>query len=311
MFAYSQKAPAAGYGADSRKLLQDTVKQVRDEMGIEYAKIGQCNEDCLAKRRKDESTYSSHVYGRNGFRVLMHGVLGRPDGRMVESVAAKSNNKLQGLRLNKELEPLDMSNANCQGALARPIAMYLFPIKEEFHGRRKQLAADTERYNRAQNAGRCSKDASDMQQEGEDDETHAKRPKFLQRERQSASMSAPDKKKRQAPQTRSQGERNAADAADVAVQRAIQQVPRGMERDANPNRASRKGRVQVPDRHHQPAAWLRQQATTMLNEITSKNSSPGMLRLLNKTDGLSGLPTYAANPKANAALHHAVKDRWL
>jgi hypothetical protein len=199
MFAYSQKAPAAGYGADSRKLLQDTVKQVREEMGIEYAKIGQCNEDCLAKRRKDESTYSSHVYGRNGFRVLMHGVLGRPDGRMVESVAAKSNNKLQGLRLNKELEPLDMSNANCQGALARPIAIYLFPIKEEFHGRRKQLAADTERYNRAQNAGRCSKDASDMQQEGEDDETHAKRPKFLQRERQSASMSAPDKKNAKRP----------------------------------------------------------------------------------------------------------------
>jgi hypothetical protein len=36
-----------------------------------------------------------------------------------------------------------------------------------------------------------------------------------------------------------------------------------------------------------------------------------MLRLLNKTDGLSGFPTYAANPKANAALHQAVKDRWL
>ena len=67
---YSQKTPAAGYDADSRTLPQDTVKQVREEMG-------QCNEDCLAQRRKDESTYPSHGYKQNGFRVLMHGVLGR------------------------------------------------------------------------------------------------------------------------------------------------------------------------------------------------------------------------------------------
>ena len=65
LFSFSQKAPAAGYDGDSRKLRMEGVKQVRDETGIEYAKIGQCNEDQLNNRRRDGETYPPHIYDKD------------------------------------------------------------------------------------------------------------------------------------------------------------------------------------------------------------------------------------------------------
>jgi hypothetical protein len=160
------------------------VKDVRAETDVNYAKIGQCNEDCLSNRATDVDTYPSHIYDRSKMLVLMHGVLGLPDGRSFESTGAKANDKLQDVRLNQQLEPIEMTNNRCAGTLDRPIAIYMMPVVEEYDSRGAQLTEDVASHTRAcQDAKR--KDPTDMQQEGEDDETHDMRLKLLKRQRMS------------------------------------------------------------------------------------------------------------------------------
>ena len=192
MFDLSKKMPAIGFDGDSKKLLADVVKEARTVHGITYAKIGQCNEDQLCKRRNDQSTYPAHIYDRDRFRILMHGVLGRSDGRLFESSAAKANNALQGVRLNEqleplELEPLEMANGLCAGTATRPIAIYMYPVLEQFAGRGEQLSLGVESHKRVRKDTE-RKEPSDMQQEDEDDETHAQLLKFLKSQRASEAM---------------------------------------------------------------------------------------------------------------------------
>ena len=181
-FRYSHKMPAEGFGGVSQKLLVDAVKDVRAETGVNYAKIGQCNEDQLYQRGMDATSYLSHIYDRSKMLVLMHGVLGRPDGRSFESTGAKANDKLQDVRLNQQLEEFEMANHLCAGTLARPIAIYMMPVVEEFDGRSAQLAEDVASHHRASLDAK-RKDPTDRQQEGEDNETHDMRLNMLKRQR--------------------------------------------------------------------------------------------------------------------------------
>ena len=64
--------PACGFDGHSQKLLRDLVKDVRAETNVEYAKIGQCNEDCLYGRATDTDCYPSHIYDRSKMLVLVH-----------------------------------------------------------------------------------------------------------------------------------------------------------------------------------------------------------------------------------------------
>ena len=190
MFDFSKKMPAIGLDGDSKKLLTDVVKEARTASGFTDAKIGQCNEDQLSVRRNDQSTYPAHIYDRDRFRILIHGVLGRYDGREFESSAAKANNVLQDVRLNEQLEPLEMANGNCAGTAARPIAIYMYPVLEKFDGQAEQLSLDVESHKRVIKQSKVRKEPSDRQQEDEDDETHDQRLKFLKSQRCSESKSA-------------------------------------------------------------------------------------------------------------------------
>ena len=168
-YRYSFKMPARGFDGDSQKTLRDLVKDVREKTNVKYAKIGQCNEDCLYDRATDVDTYPAHIYDRSKMLVLVTGVLGLPDGRFMESTGAKANVKLQDVRLNLKLEPIDMQNALCAGTLDRPLAIYMMPVVEGYDG--AQLTEDVASHKRASvDANR--KDPTDMQQEGEDNETH-------------------------------------------------------------------------------------------------------------------------------------------
>ena len=312
-FRYSHKMPAEGFGGVSQKLLVDAVKDVRAETGVNYAKIGQCNEDQLYQRGMDATSYPSHIYDRSKMLVLMHGVLGRPDGRSFESTGAKANDKLQDVRLNQQLEEFEMANHLCAGTLARPIAIYMMPVVEEFDGRSAQLTEDVASHNRVcLDAKR--KDPTDMQQEGENDETHQKRLKFLHSQRVSDSMSG--KTKADVPVS----EKSKPDVAKSAkqVRKPLMDLFNARKNpllgvwSATPSPTEH--RALVESRHLIDAIQKQlapNEATLRLNEITGPYAFHTVLKGLRKTDsGLSGFPAYT-NGKSTAALHQAVKDRWL
>ena len=311
-FRFSHKMTATGFNGDSQKLLMDAVKDVREKTGVNYAKIGQCNEDQLHKRQRDSSTYPAHIHNIEGMKILMHGVLGRHGGRSFGSTGAKANDKLQDVRLNQQLEPIEMVNHLCAGTLARPIAIYMMPVLEEFDGRSAQLAEDVARHNRAcLDAKR--KDPTDMQQEGEDDETHKKRLKLLHSQRVSDSMSG--KTKADVPVS----EKSKPDVAKPPQVRKMSMELFDSRKNkllggwsATPSPSEH--RAQVESRYLIGAIQKQlgpDEAALRLNETTGPYSFHTILNKLNITDsGLSGFPAYA-NGKRAAALHQAAKDRWL
>ena len=309
--------PATGFGGDSKKLLMDVVKEVRAETGVTYAKIDQCYEDCPHRRKTDLSAYPPHIYDQDTFRVLVHGVLGRPDGRFFESTAAKANDQLQDVRINQQLEPIAMANHGCSGTLARPIAIYMFPVSEEYNDRGAQLAEDIGSFSRAQLDSK-RKDPSDMQQEGEDDETHKKRLKFLASQRRSEA-----KLERHESDIPVANAWSKPDDADVAKPPQVRKLPMALF-DARKNKLLGGWSATPPPSEHRAIVESKylidamhqqlgcDEAALRLNEVTSPYSFHSWLSKLSKTDsGLSGSPAYTGNQKRTAALHQAVKDRWL
>jgi len=307
MFDLSKKMPATiGFDGDSKKLLADVVKEARTVHGITYAKIGQCNEDQLSARRNDLSTYPSHIYDRDRFRILIHGVLGRYDGREFESSAAKANNVLQDVRLNEQLEPLEMANGNCAGTAARPIAIYIYPVLEKFDDQAEQLSLDVESHKRFIKQSKVRKEPSDRQQEDEDDETHDQRLKFLHAKRCSeAKSSEPPVAKRS--------------KENVAKPKKVRSISMSMDLfDARKNKilgpwsatpSPSEHRAIVESKYIIDAIQKQlgpDDGATKLNELTG----PSQFGLLNGSEGLSGFPSYSATAPC-AALYQAVKNRWL
>ena len=313
-FRFSTKMPACGFDSDSQKLLRDLVKDVRAETDVNYAKIGQCNEDCLYKRATDASTYPSHIYDRSKMLVLMHGVLGLPEGRFFESTGAKANDKLQDVRLNQQLEPIEMVNHLCAGTLDRPIAICMMPVVAEYDGRSAQLTEVANSHDRAC-ADAKRKDPTDMQQEGEDDETHDLRLKLLRSQRCSqanidesrgaavpvAKRSKPDvvpKPPRQSRLSMAQ-----FDATRNKLLGSWSKTPSPTEHRAQVE--SRYLIEAIKDQLGDDAATERPNAITgpyAFHTVLSKLSKPG--------SGLTGFPAYS-DAKRAAALQQAVKDRWL
>ena len=312
MFEYSTKMPAVGADGDSKKLVADAVKAARTVSDIKYAKIGQCNEDQLYNRRKDHQTYPPHIYDQDRFRVVMYGVLGLPDGREFESVGAKVNNVLQDVRLNDQLEPLQMSNQHCAGTSKRPIAIYMYPVHEKYDGQSEQLSLDVESHLRAM-ADAKRKEPTDMQQDGEDDETHDQRRKFLKAERIAAARGA-SAAKSDVPVVR---------ACDVPGYVPKKTIAKPMEMfDGRKNRyLGRWSATPSPFEHRATveAKYLvdtimkqlgPDDGATKLNELTAEYKYHSVLTKLNSTSGLSGFPAYTHAREAKP-LHQALKNRWL
>ena len=314
MFEHSKKMPAHGFDGASKKLLTDALKEARTVNGFTYAKIGQCNEDQLRCRQDDKSMYPQHIYGRDRFRILMHGVLGRWDGRMFEWSAAKANNVLQDVRLNQQLEPLEMANHLCAITADRPIAVYVYPVREQYDGRGEHLSIDVEVYNRIVKDSK-RKEPSDMQQDGEDDETHDKRLKFPNAKRNSEANKGSFGRGKTVPVD--------VDAEEaVAKPTQTRTLPMALF-DSRKNKllggwsktpSSTEHRAQLESRYLIEATQKQlgpDDGATLLNELTGPYAFHSVLRSLNKAgSGLSGFPSYNTSAHA-AALHEAVKNRWL
>ena len=315
-FRFSKKMPPTGFDGDSQELLRSALKEARSASDFKYAKIGQCNEDQLAKRSRDGLTYPPHIYDGSGIVVLMYGILGLPDGRFFESTGAKTNGKLQDVRLNEQLEPIEMANGRCAGTLDRPIAIYMMPVKEEYDDRPTALKEDAASHIRAINDSK-RKAPADRQQEGETDETHDLRLKLLRSERCAQSnIDAP-----RLPCLKAGAETE----ADTAVAKPERKTPTqsmalfdGKKNKLLPGWS--KTPCSTEPRAKIEAGYLIDalkgqlgdaKATERLNAITGQYAYHTVLKKLSKPDsGLTGFPLYNESTKA-AALQQAVKDRWL
>ena len=246
--------------------------------------------------------------------VLMHGVLGLPDGQSFESTGAKTNSKLQDVRLNKQLEPDEMANHLCAGTLDRPIAICMMPVVAEYDSRSERLTEDVASHIRVDKDAK-RKVETDKHQEGEDDETHDLRLKFLRSQRMSqanidesrgaavpvASCSKPDV----APKP-PRGPRLSMALFDGKRNKVLG----GWSKTPSPT----EHREQLESRYLIGA--IKEQlgddaATERLNAITGPYAFHTVLTKLSKPgSGLTGFPAYT-NGKQAAALQQAVKDRWL
>ena len=314
-FRFSHQVPETGFDGNSQKLLRDTLKAARLATDVQYAKIGQCNEDQLQNRAWSQPTYPYHIYDRNKFVVLMHGILGLPDGRFFESTGAKTNNGLQDVRLNEQLEPEEMVNGNCHGTLDRPIAIYMMPVLEEYDNRPTALTADVAAHRRVVNDNN-RKEESDRQQEGEDAATHDLRIKFLRSQRCAQSnIDAP-----RGLFVRGDTTEDSMAVAKPKRKTALQSMALfdGKKNKLlggwSNNPSSTEHRATVESGYLIDA--LKDQlgdakATERLNAITGKHAYHTCLAKLSKPDsGLTGFPVYNDAKKAKA-LQQAVKDRWL
>ena len=185
-----------------------------------------------------------------------------------------------------------MANHGCAGTAARPIAIYMYPVREKFAGRGEQLDLDVESHKRVRQDSE-RKEKSDMQQEGEDDDTHKKRLKFLCSERMSAAKTG-------------------RHASDVPIAKRSTPVvkppqPRVMPMDLFGARKNKvlgnwsktpspsEHRAQVEARYLIEAIQKQigpDEATLLLNDMTGPYSFHSVLAKLNKRSGLSGFPAY-------------------
>ena len=234
---------------------------------------------------------------------------------MFESSAAKANNVLQDMRLNEQLEPLEMANGGCAGTAARPIAIYMYPVLEQFVGRGEQLSLDVESHRRVLKQSKVRKEPSDMQQEGEDDETHDQRLKFLKSQR--VSEAKIEQHASDVPVGHKRSKEAAAKPKQVRSTMPMELF------DARKNKMLGKWSATPSPSEHRAiveSKYLidaiqkqlgRDDASLRLNELTGPYAFHTVLTKLNKAgSGLSGFPAYT-NGKHAAALHQAVKDRWL
>ena len=308
MFEFSKKMPAIGADGDSKKLLTDALQEARTASDVTYAKIGQCNEDQLAKRLSDHVTYPPHLYDRDGFRVLMHAVLGLADGREFESSAAKANHVLQDVRLNEQLEPNDMANGMCAGTAARPIAIYMYPVHKKFDGQAEQLSLDVESHKRA--IKQSFKEPSDRQQEDEDGEIYGQRLKFLNAKRCSEAKSSVEMPHKRSKENVAKPKKNFTTSMSMDLLDARKNKLLGSW-SATPSPFEHRALVESKYIIDAIKKQLGPDAgATKLNELTGPYAFHSVLTKLNGSEGLSGFPTYAAKAPC-AALHQALKNRWL
>ena len=314
-FRFSQKMPGGGFDGISQKLLRDTLKEARSATDAKYSKIGQCNEDQLMIRSRNQQTYLSHIYDGSKIVVLMHGVLGLPDGRFFESTGAKTNDKLQDVRLNEQLEPEDMSNWTCEGSLDRPIAIYMMPVKEEYDTRPTALTEDVARHIRVVNDTK-RKVETDKQQEGEDDATHDLRLKFLRSQRMAQpNLDAPrglcaTGAKTEAEPGVAKPPRKTAWQSMALFDGTKNKLLGGWSK--TPSSTEHRAKIEAGYLIDAIKGQLEdEKATELLNAITGPYAYHTVLAKLSKPgSGPTGFPSYNESKKA-AALQQAVKDRWL
>ena len=313
-FRFARKMPSTGFDAAAQQLVRDALKEARTGLDVQYAKIGQCNEDCLYKRQTANSMYPPHIFDKPNMVVLMYGVLGLHNGRCFESTGAKNNDTLQDVRLNEQREPDEMANAGCAGTLDRPIAIYMMPVKAEYDNRPTALSKDVACHIRITNDSK-RKIESDMQQEGEDDETHDLRLKLLRSQRcsqanidESRGAAVPVVKRSKpdvVPKPPRQSRLSMAqfDATRNKLLGSWSKTPSPTEHRAQVE--SRYLIEAIKDQLGDDAATERPNAITgpyAFHTVLSKLSKPG--------SGLTGFPAYS-DAKRAAALQQAVKDRWL